>query len=164
MARPRQTTRKLEVFHLHLRNGDADVDYPVVFRALQKIPRRQRIQDRIDRMVALPTIEIRPSTVFLIAYEGPIGMKPLLFDRLRGTRRVDDLSDAEVVATRTHALVDLKRREVIVEYNQRGAKASDIAEAIDDIAARATEWKSLAVELNPVADAKFEEAVNDLWR
>ncbi len=164
MARSGRTTRKLEVFDLHLRDGDTEVDYLEVFSALRRISRRQRIQDRGDRVVALPVVEVRRSTAFLVAYEGAIGVKPLLFDLLRGTQRVENLAQSEVVVTRTHALVDVKARQAIVEYNQRGAKASDIAEAIEDIVRRHTGWSSMVVELNPVADVKFDEAIRAFRR
>jgi hypothetical protein len=65
------------------------------------------------------------------------------------------------MATRTHAVVNLKNRDVAVEYNHRGAKARDIAHLLAVAGRRRLKWKDLNVELAPVAAPDFAKQIDD---
>ena len=92
------------------------------------------------------------------------GTNPLIFDTASAGERTEDLRPGEVVAEKTHAILDLQSREAVIEYNQRGAKAADIAELFETVARKKEEWETLALELNPVADVEFVRAIERFER
>lgn len=158
------TTRNLEVFALHMRAGEEQVDYEAFFRALVRIPSEQRSYEISDKLVALPQVALSKHVVSFIAYEGEPGVNPIIFNTNRGTERFADLRAAEMVAVKTHGLIDLETREAIIEYNQKGAKASDIQQALERAAETLERFALATVELNPVADRTFIEAIEGFDR
>lgn len=154
------TTRKLEVFALHVRNGQAEIDYSGFFRSLSAMPSAERCYDISDKIIAFPQLVVERGFLRFTAYEGERGLSPLIYDTTRGTERYEDLRAAEMVATKTHGLINLTTREAVIEFNQRGARANDIAQAIGQAAAVLPAFHDVEVELNPVADQSFVEAIN----
>lgn len=158
------TTRKLEVWSLHAHTDDGAVgSYESLFRAIAGIEPAGRSWETNDKVVAIPTMEVAGATVRLTAFEGPRG-QPIIYDVEAAQERVQALDPAEIVATKTHVLVNLDRREAIVEYNHRGAKAQDIAAVLGRSARRLSEWSSAYVELAPKVDRKFVEAIDTFER
>jgi hypothetical protein len=102
--------------------------------------------------------------VWLVAYEGDEGVNPLIFNTANATERVQRLRSGEVVAHKTHAMIDLASRQAIVEYNHRGAKAHDLATVLEEQARDALQDQSFVTELNPVADESFAEALGRFGR
>jgi hypothetical protein len=101
--------------------------------------------------------------VRLIAYEGPRG-QPIIFDTGAATERTQPLKPEEIVATKTHALIDVESREAIVEYNHRGAKAADIATVLGAAGRKIPGWKSFYFDLSPKVDRTFVEGVDSFER
>jgi uncharacterized protein (DUF342 family) len=99
-------------------------------------------------------------TIELIAYEGPLGVSPLIFNAATEKERIATLEASAVVATRTHVLIDLNHREAVIEYNQRGAKAHDISEVLESAARAMKLGAQPAIELNAVADDSFLQAID----
>lgn len=165
MARVRTTTRKLYVFSLHAHRGEKPVgDYKAMFEMLAKKDVRARAYESTEKLVAVSRIEVNADIVKLTAYEGPPGLAPLLFDLNSDSERIAELRRGEVMATRTHAAINLKTRDVVVEYNHRGAKAADIARVLQE-AGRATQgWEKLKIELVPVAAPSFANAIDEFER
>lgn len=161
-----KTTRKLEVwtFHAHLGSG-ADVDYEELFQALRQLPRDARQARVRDRSIAIPQVDRWDDDVFqLQAYEGELAMQPLIYDVRTGEERYADTTSSEFVATKTHALFNVRTREAIVEYNRRGAKASDIAAVIARSLSRTSSWPDLTLELATKVDDSFVEAIDAFER
>src|SRR5579884_3677333 len=116
------TTRKLEVWSVHAHADGEEIDYMELFREIARLDAVQRQWDNGEKVVAIPTLRLHDGVVSLVALEGPHG-QPIIFDTTDSTEETGALRESQVVATRTHALIDVRRREAIVEYNHRGAKA-----------------------------------------
>jgi hypothetical protein len=157
----RTKARKLEVFRLHCRDGENVVDYEDAFTRIARAKPSVRQFEDGDRLLALPRLRFQDvrKLIEFIAYEGPVGVNPLIFDAGTGNERFEPLTDSQVVATRTYGLIDVRRREAIIEYNQRGAKANDIAELLERTGRKVGFTQQFAVELNPVVDEDFLAAL-----
>jgi len=153
------TTRKLQVFALHARADSAQVDYSELFKRIASLPADQRLSDFEGRVVAIPTLEFRRGTAWLVAYEGDRGVNPLIYSTSSARERIQRLRTGEVVAHKTHASFDMRRRESVIEYNHRGAKAHDIAIVLEALARRCWDDPTFAIELNPFADEEFAKAI-----
>jgi hypothetical protein len=158
------TTRKLEVWSLHAHRDDNPVDYRHLFRDLSVLPVAERIWTTEERLVAIPHLAVAEDIVRLIAYEGPLDERPIILSVAEGAERGAALDPGEIVATKTHALVDLAKREAIIEYNHRGAKAQDVAATLGIVGRRMPGWHGLYVELAPQVEAGFVEAVEEFAR
>jgi hypothetical protein len=156
--------RKLEVYSLHLRNENAPVDYQQAFAAIAAAAFDVRQFQAGDKLVALPSVDLNCDVVEVTAYEGPVGVNPLIFDAGTGAERYERLDEDQIIATRTYAIFDLTAKEAIIEYNQRGAKARDIAEVLEDTGRRRGIGEQFSVELVPAADASFLEALDRFGR
>jgi hypothetical protein len=158
--------RKLEVFLLHCREGENRVDYGDIFAKISRTKAATRQLEDGDKLLALPSIRYHDvrKLVELVAYEGPVGVNPLIFDAATGRERFETLTGTQVVATRTYALFDLKSREAIIEYNHRGAKAHDIAALLEETGRKVGFGPDFAVELNPTVDGSFLAALDRFGR
>lgn len=160
---PKNTTsRKLEVFalHCHLENNKTP-NYRDFFQRISQARGRTRQVQYPEKLIALPVMRLQGSNIVeLIAYEGPLGVSPLIFNASTEQERIARLEASAVVATRTHAVIDIHRREAVVEYNQRGAKARDIADVLETAARTLKLGAQPAVELSPVADESFLKAID----
>jgi hypothetical protein len=153
------TTRKLEVWSVHARLGDEPVpDYADMLTALSTLDPTERKWESEDKVVALPLLTVRNQVATLIAYEGPRG-QPIIFDTEDGTERSQPLAPGEIVATKTHAVIDIARREAIIEYNHRGARAADIAVVLGVSGRQIRGWSGLFVDLVPKVDRSFVEGL-----
>jgi hypothetical protein len=159
----RTTERRLYLHSLHAHRGSEPLgDYEAMFSALSRLTVGERASVSPDRLTALRSISINTKErVHLIAYEGPPGLAPLIFNLVDNEERIEDLGDREVMATRTHAIVNLKNRDVAVEYNHRGAKARDLAAVIQEAGRRSLGWDDLIVELPPVASPDFSRSIDE---
>jgi hypothetical protein len=102
--------------------------------------------------------------VYLMAYYGHVGVNPLIFHTQSARERIESLASGEIVATRTHAIINWNTREAIIEYNQRGAKASDLAHALEVVGTKYTDYPDISVELNPIAGKDFFEEIDRFQR
>lgn len=159
------TTRKLEVWALHAHRLRADVDYHQFFRDLKRVPATERIYQTTDKVIVLPQIVVyKNGFVKLQAYEGPRDTQPLVYDTVSGTERLAATRASEVVATKTHAYIDTRTREAIIEYNHRGAKAVDIATVLGAVGRKLPAWRGVYVELVPQVDREFVEELDRFER
>jgi hypothetical protein len=160
---PRTTERKLYLHSLHAHRGDtALTDYADFFGRLARLSVGERASESNDRLTAIRSIRIDPRRrVHLITYEGPPGLAPLIFNLADNEERIEDLGAREVMATRTHAIVNLANRDVAVEYNHRGAKAKDIAALLQEAGRRSLGWDDLVVELPPVGSPDFARTIDE---
>jgi len=156
------TSRKLEIFALHCHlEKDKTPNYRDFFQRLARAKGKTRQLTFADKLIAIPVMRSQATdTVELIAYEGPLGVSPLMFNATPEKARIATLEASAVVATRTHVIFDLRSREAVVEYNQRGAKAHDIAEVLEAAARTMKLGEQPAVELNPVTDDSFLQAID----
>jgi hypothetical protein len=150
--------KKLEVFVVQGHLPDEAVDYKSVFQYLETLPATQRSSRLGGKLVALRNFELKGNRVRIVAYEGPIGQNPLIYNDATAEERVEQLRHDEVIATKTHALLDLPSRTMVVEYNQRGAKAREIIGLCRELARR--RWDALDLSLVPVVEASFVEALD----
>lgn len=89
--------------------------------------------------------------------------RPLIYDYETGDERIEELGDSEVVATRTHLAYIRSTREVIIEYNHRGAKATDLIRLLNALSDRFLDVRT-EFELTPVVDRGFIQEVDDFER
>jgi hypothetical protein len=157
------TTRKLEVWSLHARLNGQPADYSAMFQALAGLDPGDRQWDDGEKVVAIREMTVAGGKVYLTALEGPHG-QPIIFDTEDSTEQTGALRPSQIVATRTHALIDLASREAIIEYNHRGAKAHDIAATLGVSGRRVSGWKTLYVELSPKIDHTFVESIDEFER
>lgn len=159
------TSRKLQVFAIHGHYDDLTrrFDYTTVFRALSEVPRENRVAQINDKSIAIPRMTVNEEIVRFAAYEGEEG-NPLVFNFNEATERIEHLETGEMLATKTHVLVDLSRREAIIEYNQKGAKASDVASTLEHIGRQQAGLTDLNLEFTAVIDAQFLQAIERFRR
>jgi hypothetical protein len=159
----RYTTRKLEVFaiHAHLPGPNA-VNYTELITALSAVPREARMARINQKFVAIPRLTIEGGLAKFTAYEGEEG-NPLFFNFRDATERIEQLEGGEMLTTKTHGLIDIERREAIIEYNQKGAKASDIATTLELIGENAG-LEGLSMEFTPVFDEAFLASIDRFRR
>lgn len=159
------TTRKLQVFaiHGHYENAERQFDYEAVFSAIAAVRRARRGVQIGDKSVAIPQMTVTGGRMRLTAYEGEEG-NPLFYNFADATERIERLEGGEMLATKTHVLADLTRREAIVEYNQRGAKAADIAATLEHVARVHANLGAVKIVFTPIADAQFLQAIDRFRR
>ncbi|HEY1833157.1 MAG TPA: hypothetical protein VGG08_01875 [Solirubrobacteraceae bacterium] len=151
------------MWSIHARASGEPIDYEELFREVARLEPVERQRDDGEKVVALQSVDVSDGLASIVALEGPHG-QPILYDTSDGSEEAGALRRAQVVATRTHALVDIARREVIVEYNHRGAKATDIAAALQVSGRKVPGWPRLRVDLSPKADQSFVESIDDFDR
>jgi hypothetical protein len=158
--------RKLEVFGLHCREGQQQLNYVDVFTRVSKAKNGIRQIEVGEKLLALPSMRLLADRgiVEFIAYEGPVGVNPLIFDASTGTERFEPLTGKQVMATRTYGAIDLEHREAIIEYNHRGAKALDIAMLLEETGRKIGLGAQFAVEFNPTVDDSFLAALDRFGR
>ncbi len=158
------TTRRLEVFSIHALLTNGKVNYSALFQDLANIPAARRVYEEGEKVVAILKLSVEGDFVRIVAVEGDKNLHPLIYNYEKATERIEQLQIGELVATRTHGLINLKTRVAIIEYNQRGAKASDIARALEHIGRVHTSWKNLKVTLVQKADVSFLEEIEKFER
>lgn len=163
MNKPLKRTLFAYRLHGHLK-GKAVQDYHALFQSVERIPPQNRAERINDRAIALPRIEIEGDCVTLTAYEGEIDLHPLLYDLESTNERTGTLRKNEVVATRTHIIIDLQTRHVVAEYNHRDAKALDVVDLIASLARRNSVYGGLTLELPPIAAEGFLEELRKFER
>ena len=156
--------RKLELYSLHAHVNRRPPDYWSLFEALAELPAQNRALVERDRLVAIPRLQPDGDLVRLVALEGPVGLNPVVYNLERQTERVEPLQPGDVLVNRTHALIDVKVRRAIVEFNLRGAKASDIAAVLQRSGRQLPGFEGLEVALTPVIGDDFAEALDSMER
>jgi hypothetical protein len=154
------TRRRLEVFALQGHQNRRVIDYGALFNLLAAIQPADRARQFGTTLVALPKLEVAERRVKFIAYEGPTDEALLIYNRIRAEERIQRLASGDVSAHKTHALLSLQTREMIVEYNYRGPKASDIVSLCQDLARNNRDWASLDLTVTPVVEASFLQALD----
>ncbi len=151
-------SRKLELFTLAAHDQGGVIDYAALFDGLEKSAVSRRNVVYGESVVSLAHLRRRGNFVTMAMYEGPRDLLPLIYDMEDGSERVEDLSESEYLATRTHAVLRLSDRLLAVEYNHRGAKASHLERLLEDLAERILD-RDIDVTVNPVADQSFLESI-----
>lgn len=153
----RKTTRKLEVFKLQGHLEGSPAPYKEVFDFIEEIPARQRVVKTGDKTISLSKIEVESSSVFMVFHEGE-PLSPMFFNLDTGSERFAEVRGHEILATRTHVLLDLKTREVYIEYNHQGAKVGNIQWTLDVLARRNPKWDLLQLKFSrPPGEGFLEE-------
>jgi hypothetical protein len=159
------TTRRLQVFSLQiaLRDG-TQANYHSFFKHVFS-HRENRSLEIGDRVIIIPKAVVTDATVSFKAYEGERGIQPIIFNTETDAERVAKLERAELLVTTTHAIINLRTREAIVEYNHRGAKASQLADVLEHVAPMASkDYVGIHVSLTPVVDEEFVKAISNFSR
>ena len=158
------TTRKLEAYTIHAKENDTSVDYNALLASLAAVPSPRRYWQRGSRVVFVPVVRVQGDRVFLQAYEGTEELYPLIFDRQTAQAEVQRLSRYELMVTPTHAVLGLESRALLVEYNHAGAKATSLAQVIQEVGIRELGRPNLEVHVTPVIDEDFVKAVERFIR
>jgi hypothetical protein len=164
------TTRKLEVFSItaHVtRNGNPPrqvaADYAAVFSAISNLPPAARVTMIGEKHIAIPRCSMNGNVVRLTAYEGE-EEKPIVFNFRNATERIERLGTGEQIATRTHGIIDVSARLAIIEFNQRGAKAADIAAALEQFGRTLGDIPTLQMYFSHMLDEQFILAIDRFER
>ncbi len=155
-----RTSRKLEVFVLHGFQNDQPIDYRALFKRIAEMEAVARAVQRGSTLIALRHFAVEGDHVRIVAYEGQIGEPALIYDMLSAEDRIQYLAKTEALAQKTHAMFSLHTRELIVEYNRRGAKTSDIVNLCQDLARREDAWDGLDLTFAPVIEQSFLQALD----
>lgn len=161
----RYTRRKLEVFSLHAHiTNHVTPDYAEVFDFIASIEGENRIAE-VGRSVMAVSDQSWDGRLYEFSVvEGDLDVVPLVFDTETAAERLIELSADEVVVTKTYGLIDTNRREAIVMYNHRGAKAKDISVLLQTFMRRREDWGYSELSLVPVADQAFVDALDEFER
>lgn len=160
------TTRKLEAFNIsaYLETDRLHTpNYISIFQTISNIPREDRIAVIGPKTIAIPRFDMAENLVRFIAYEGEEG-NPLVFNFEAGTERIQHLGQGEKLATKTHGVIDAAQRVGIIEYNQKGAKAADIASAMEHFARTHGDMANLHLDFSQVIDEQFVLSIDRFSR
>jgi hypothetical protein len=150
----------LEVFLLHGFQNNQPINYRALFEHLAAMQPVSRARQHGSTLVALRHLEIEQNHVRIVAYEGPIGEPALIYDMLSAEERIEHLAATEALAQKTHAMFSLLTQELVVEYNRRGAKASDIVNFCQELARQDDAWDGLDLAFAPVVEPSFLQALD----
>jgi hypothetical protein len=156
--------RKLQLFSLHARTEAGPVDYQTLFTFVGGLGPTERARIVGGRMVALAPLRIEGNRVWLHAYEGDIKTDPMFLNIFSGQEHPGKLEPNDVLVQKTHVVIDMGSRNIIVEFNGRGAKAHDIAELLQTIGLAAPEYQGLEVDFNPKAGEDFIREIERFGR
>ncbi len=155
MAR-KEVVRKFELFAIHGTIGSKAAPYAAVFEYISRLNPTDRVQDFGGRIIVLSEFkQISRSLYQVIAFEGDRDTNPTILDLATARTRQARLRGKEIVAERTHALIDLNKRRAAVEYVRTGAKSQDIANSIEGLAARNGLFSGLQIGFTPVPSKGF---------
>jgi len=161
------TTRKLELFAVHVvANGTAGPYLPF-FQYIERLAVKDRITSFGERLFAFEVFRQIGSNIFeLRVIEGPLSQELLIFNYEDGVARTEGLDTGEVVAHRTHAILDIARRRIAIEYVRSGAKAHHIASLMEDIAAKSDEpkFREMIVSLTTIPNESFLREIAEFER
>ena len=161
---PIPTSKLLQLFRLDALLGEEAADYKALFGYLADAKPAARTFQKGDKFVAIPSFKLSGNRASLIAFEGVPGVHPLIFDRASADAFVQDLKKGQIVATKTHAMIDFSRREAVVEMNARGARAGDIARVLEDTARHNKGWELITLELTSIAMKDFIAEIDKFER
>jgi hypothetical protein len=153
-------SRKLDLYTLHAHLDKEPPNYTRLFRRLAELEPNDREMLDEDRLIAISQITIANGVVRLVVLEGPVGVVPTIYNIERQRERRQPLRPGDVVVNRTHVLIDVDSRRTIVEYNQRGAKANDVAKVLQHSARRIKAFSKLQLSVTPVLGSAFTEAID----
>lgn len=162
----KRSIRKLELFALHARVGTTRANYQELFSFLAGLSPEIRKYESGETVFAFPKFEVTGDIVSIIASTGERGDRPLIHSLASGLDEIMPLADDKFLANRVHTRINLDIREAVIEYNHKGAKADQIAHAIEKVASEhdPTRYGNLAVELIPIAHRDFIEAIDSFER
>jgi hypothetical protein len=161
---PDRLNRKLELYTLHGHLDREPPNYHKLFQRLADLPPTDREILDEDRLIAISQIAVEDGKVRLVVLEGPVGVVPTIYNMERQRERRQPLRPGDVVVNRTHALVDLDTRRTIVEFNLRGAKASDVAKVLQYSARQIKTFSKIQLSMTPVLGSAFGEAIDEFDR
>jgi hypothetical protein len=154
---------KFEVFSVHIHEKETAADYPKLFTAMAKIPAPKRYSQLDTTHIAIPILEEKSNVIWFVACEGEEGAATKIYNMDSSDNRVVKPKPREMFSTDTYGVIDLLTKEAIIQYNQKGAKAENIAEVFGKLAGHAT-GNDHSVVLVPVADKSFFEAIQSMDR
>lgn len=155
--------RKLEFFSFHGRSPKRKFDYDIFFNEVSKIAPQNRVFKIGKRTFAIPSFQYKQGIGSLIIYEGD-DKTPLIFNAESGEERHEKLQRNEFVAEKTHAVFDLKKRQFLIEYVQRGAKAYHLSDLLQFLARKIFDDPDIMFTLNPDISEDFIKEVGRFER
>jgi hypothetical protein len=156
--------RKLQLFTLHARTEAGPIDYLGLFNFVGGLGPTERARIVGGRMIALGPVRIEGNMVWLHAYEGDIKTDPMFLNVSSGEEHPGKLEPNDVLVQKTHVVIDTESRNVIVEFNGRGAKAHDIAELLQTIGSASPECQGLVLDFNPKVGEDFIREIERFGR
>jgi hypothetical protein len=159
-----QTTRKLLLYRISAHLDGKPMNYSRLFKEIAALPIQSRMLEKSKRFIAIPHVFFAQHRVFCVAYQGTVGLNPMFFNRENARERVETLGDEEILATKTHVVINPEKKLAVVEYNHSGAKASDIAMILQSAAESVDGWDDVVLELTPVPAMEFLDAIKGFAR
>jgi hypothetical protein len=159
-----QTTRKLLLYRISAHLDGKSMNYTKLFKEVSALPIQSRMLERQKRFIAIPSIFFAQHRVFCVAYQGTVGLNPMFFNRENAQERIEPLGEEEILATKTHVVIDPEKKRAVIEYNHNGAKASDVALILQTAAANVEGWSDVVLEFTPVPAMEFLQAIKGFER
>lgn len=157
--------RTLEAFAIHGHRGAGEpFSYKEIYELVAAMDPQSRSVEVKGRVFVLSTFDVVDGRVVIISHEGDADAVPLYYDRETNKERIGRKGRTEIVSTRAHALIDIEKRIAVVEYNQRGAKASHIASIISRLAHEVTRDYGIELDLNPLPGQSFNDEMELISR
>ena len=158
------TSRKFELFAIHAHKG-ANVDYTQMMDLIVKTPPEKRVLINGDSALAVSKARKAEGLYFFTVVEGPIGVDPLIYDLVSASERTEELDDSEVLAERTHVLIDSIKRRAAIEYVRRGAKYYQVASVIEHVIRNSSQnMHSFGLDMSPVVEKDFLTEMSEFQR
>lgn len=147
---PRKSFR-FELYSIHAHLDDTPVDYDKLINALA--PLKDFHQEDGSYHTVVGTVNLRGNQLFLVIYTGYSEKSTLFFDFVTNAEFAEATQPGRFQARKTHAMLDARRRLLVIEVRRGGLGSLGLASLIEQYLQRNQEFRSLELEFNPIADA-----------
>ena len=116
-----------------------------------------------ERVYIISEINLHNLLVHMVVSEGDVGKSPIIYNVLKGTERKGTIGKGDVIIMKTHIIIDMSLKTVLIEYNHRGPKASKIAFIIRKIVSRELKkFSQLELDFTIMASKSFLGELQEL--
>lgn len=163
---PKRTLRFL-LYTIHGHVGGGNPDYLKLAKQLVKLRGRHWQQGK--RVIAFggtlrKSASARGERVALILYSGDADKSVLFFDLNRQSEFNSLLESGRFVARKTHAVIDLAQRVLMIEAARGHPQAEELAKIIEEHLRAQPEFATLELSFVPIAAPTFASKIDAMQR
>lgn len=160
----KRSTRKFEAFVMHAHH-DTPATYTNLFQKLAQLQPEDRIYRFSEEVIVGFPIVLEDAGIFFVQAVQGSDNSALVLNTETGVTRENILRRAEILSHATHFVAAPKKRRVVIEYVQRGAKADMLAAAIEGVLRSSyPELGNVGFSLAPVIKENFITEINAFAR